>query len=124
MTTVRAFEDNRSVMLFTSNEDARADRTLELTFSTVVIVEVLMSGTTARTYCFDRNVTFGVFTDGDGFDEFTVSFVEVLDEFLVIVLFLFDDDWWLVYFEFLVLRRVGVIESPLFEWNIFADKLN
>ena len=120
--TVRAFKDYRFVVLFAGNEDTRADGTLELTFAAIVVVEVFMSGTATRTDCFDGYVTFGVLTDGDWLNEFTISLVEVFNEFLVIVLFLFDDDWRLVYFEFLILRRVGVIESPLLERYIFADK--
>ena len=48
--------------------------------------------------------------------------MEVFDEFLVVELFAFDDYWRLVYFEFLVLRRVGVVESSLLERYVFADK--
>ena len=122
MTAVRAFEYNRFVMLLAGNEYAGADRTLELALATIVIVEIFVGGTTKRTDCFDRNITFRVLPDSDWFNEFTISFVEVLDKFFVIILFLFDYDWWLVYFEFLILRRVGVIESPLLEGYIFADK--
>ena len=122
MATVRTFEDNGFVVVFAGNEDARADGTLELTFSPIVVIEVFMSGTTARAYCSDRNVSFGVLTESDRFNELTITFMEVLDEFFIIVLFLFDDDWWLVYFKFLILRRVGVIEGPLLERYIFADK--
>lgn len=82
-----------------------------------------MGGTTTRTDCVFWNVTFGTFSD-NRFYSFIVAFIKVFDEFFVIELFAFDDYRRLVYFEFLVLRRVGVIESPLLEWNIFADKLN
>lgn len=62
--------------------------------------------------------------DSDGFNRFTLLFVEVLDKFLAIVLFLFNDDWWLVYFEFLILRGVGVIEGPLSCVKIYTTIAN
>ena len=122
MTTVRAFEDNQSVILFTGNEGAGADRAQELSVAAIVIVEILMSGSTARAHRLDRDVTFGVLANRDGFNKFAITDMEVLDEFLIIEFFRFDDDRWLVNFEFLVLRGVGIIKSPLLEGNIFADK--
>ena len=92
MATMRAFEDNRLVVLFTGNEGTGADRALELSFAAIIVVEVFMGGATTGTYVFDRNISFGVFADGDGFDKFAVAFMEIPDEFLVIILFLFDDD--------------------------------
>ena len=80
-----------------------------------------MSGTTTRTDGICRDITFGVFTN-DGFYQLVVAFVEVFDEFLVIELFSFDDYRRFIHFEFLVLRRVGVVESSLLERYVFADK--
>jgi len=122
MTTVRAFEDNQSVIFFAGDEGTGADGALELSFAAVVIVEIFMSGATARAHCLYRDVTLGVLANRDGLNKFTITDMEVFNEFLIIELFRFDDDWWLVNFEFLVFRRVGIVKSPLLEWNIFADK--
>ena len=43
---------------------------------------------------------------------------------LVPVLLVADDFWEFIGFEFLVFRGVGIIESPLLERNVFADKLD
>ena len=80
-----------------------------------------MSGTTTRADSVFRNITFGTFPD-NRFYSFVVAFIKVFGEFFVIELFAFNDYGRLVYFEFLILRRVGVIESPLFERYIFVDK--
>ena len=43
---------------------------------------------------------------------------------LVPVLLVADDFWECIGFEFLVLRGVGIIEGPLLERDVFADKLD
>ena len=67
-----------------------ADSTLELTFATIVIIDIFMSGTTTRTDGICRDITFGVFTN-DGFYQLVVAFVDLFDEFLVIELFTIAD---------------------------------
>lgn len=113
-------------MLLTGMEGAGAgaDSALELSITAVIIIEILMSGTTAWADCMDRNITPGVFTDSDRFNEFTISFMKVSDKFFVIILFGFNYDRRLVYFEFLIFRGMGIIKSPLLKGNIFADKRN
>ena len=120
MTTMRAFDGNHLRLI--RCKGMGADSTLELTFATIVIIDIFMSGATTRTDGICRNVTIGILANGNRLNQFIVAFVEVFDEFLIVELFALDDYWGLVYFKFLVLRRVGVIESPLFERYIFADK--
>ena len=116
---VRAFDGNH--LRFIRCKGMRADSTLELTFATIIIVDVFMGGTTTRADGVFRNIIFGTFPD-NRFYSFVVAFMEVFDEFLIVELFAFDNYWGFVYFEFLVLRRVGVVESPLLERYVFADK--
>ena len=120
MTTMRAFDGNHLRLI--RCKGMGADSTLELTFATIVIIDLFMRGATTRTDGICRNVTIGILANGNRLNQFIVAFVEVFDEFLIVELFALDDFWGLVYFKFLVLRRVGVIESPLFERYIFADK--
>ena len=121
---MRTFKDNGSVVQFSGMEGTGADSALELAITAVIIIEILMSGTTAGTDCMDRNITLGVLTDSDRFNEFTISFVKVSDKFFVIILFRSDYDRRLVCFEFLIFRGMGIIKSPLLKGNIFADKRN
>ena len=104
MATVRTVKDNGSVVQFTGMEGTGADSTLKLSITAIVIVKIFMGGTTAWTDCIGRDITFGIFTDSDRLNEFTVSCVEVVDKFFVIILFRLDNDWWLIYFKFLILR--------------------
>lgn len=121
---MRTFKDNGPVVQFSGMEGTGADSALELSITAVIIIEILMSGTTAGTDCMDRDITFGVLTDSDRFNKFSISFVKVSDKFFVIILFLFDYDRRLINLEFLILRGMGIIESPLLKGNIFADKRN
>ena len=44
--------------------------------------------------------------------------------FPVPVLVMIDNLRKLIYFKLLVFGRMGIVESPLFEWNISADKVD
>ena len=67
------------------------------------------------------NVAFR--TSADRFDLLTVLPFEIRDVIFVIPLFVVDDLWQLINLELLVLWRMGIIEIPLSEGDISADKI-
>ena len=121
VTTVRAGKAERSSNLFGSNKSLSADLALELTVTAIVVVYVLMRGTAYRAY--------GIFGNSPAItalnrSDILLVFPEVVFEKEPIVLL--DecfDDWKFVYTEFLILWRVGIFESPLFQRDISADKV-
>ena len=122
MTTVRAGKADWSSNLFRSNESLSADLALELTVTAIIVVDVLMRGTANRAYRIFRNGS--AITALNRF-EFLFVFPEVVFKEKPVVLFdeSFDDRK-SVHGEFLIFRRVGIIESPLFQRDISADKVN
>jgi hypothetical protein len=66
----------------------------------------------------DRTAAYG----SDGFTVFPrVVAVEILP---VPVLVMVDDLWQLIHLELLVLRGMGIIEGPLLERDVSADKVD
>ena len=63
-------------------------------------------------------------TSGDGFYLKTVPAIKVRDQETPVPLMLDDLDFWkFVHFELLIFWRMGIIESPLLERDISADKV-
>ena len=107
---------------FPGRECLTADFALILTVTAIVIVNVMMRSSAKRAY--------SIFWDGltittlNRFDRLSILPLIVFEKELPI---LFDegfDDRKLVNLEFLILRGVRIIESPLFQRNISADKVN
>lgn len=122
--TVRAA---KSVLLpetvLSRSEQCAADFALELSLFTVVAVEVVMRSTALRTDAVFGDVADRAFTALDGLDDLAVPLAIVVDEtFLgpavLMVLELGKD----VGLELLVLGRLGVIESELFQRDILGDE--
>ena len=120
--TVRAYQSKRSCNFFARNESLTTDFTLKLSITTIVIVDIMMWSTAKRAYSFFRN-------------RFTVTALNFLYRFTVFPLIVFEkelpilfnkssDDRELVDLKFLIFWRVGIIESPLLEGDISADKIN
>ena len=80
-------------------------------------------GVTCRALTAFWNITF--FTAGDWLDFLVIFVLKVGDKDLPVPLILAEANTWkFVRFEFLVLRRVGIIKRPLLKWYVFADKVN
>ena len=124
MAAVGALELKRSSYFLTINKGLAADLTFELTASTGIIVDVLMWSPAKRAHDIFRNGAGLTFVSFDWFHGFSVTeSVVLVPEYPV----LFDeglDDRKLISEEFLVLRAVDFIMSPLFQRNISADKEN
>ena len=99
-----------------------ADLAGELTFGSVVLVEILLWSLTTGTGTVIGDVTFG--PPFDGTDLLFVTFFKVRDQFLISpVLTEIGDQREFINLVFLVFRGMGVIKRPLFEWDESADKI-
>ena len=119
---MRTDKPERSDDFFSGRECLSTDFALILTVTAIVIVEVMMRSSAKRAN--------SIFWDGltittlNRFNRLSILPLIVFEKELPI---LFDegfDDRKLVNLEFLILRGVGIIESPLFQWYISADKVN
>ena len=120
-TTVRAYQSKRSCDFFAGNESLTTNFALILTVTTIVIVDVMMGGTAKWAYSFFGN-------------RFTVTALNFLYRFTVLPLIVFKkelpilfdksfDNRKLVNLEILIFWRVGIVESPLFERDVSANKI-
>ena len=124
MTAVRALKFKWSCHFFTVDKGLTADFAFELSTATSIIVDVLMGSSTKRTYGLLRNGAGLTLLSFDRFHGFAITEQVV---FVPESPVLFDegfDDRKLISEEFLVLRTVDFIMSPLFQRNISADKEN
>ena len=124
MTAVRALKFKWSCHFFTVDKGLTADFAFELSTTTSIVVDVLMWSPAKRAHDIFRNGAGLTFVSFDWFHGFSVTeSVVLVPEYPV----LFDeglDDRKLISEEFLVLRAVDFIMSPLFQRNISADKEN
>ena len=117
---VRADKADGGRDLFAGNESLAADFALVLPVAAVIIVDVMVGSATERTDDIIRDRP--AITSLDGLNGFTILPEIVFEEELPV---LFDegfDDRELVDLEFLILRGVGIVKSPLFERDISADE--
>ena len=124
MRTVGTFERKpfgETVLI--GREKCTADLAHQLTGFAVVTVQVRLRSLTGRAGTFFRNVAFGTaLYRSDRLSVFPcVVTVKILP---VPVLVMVNDLWQLVHLELLVLGGMGIIEGPLFERNISADKVD
>ena len=88
----------------------------------VIAVKKRLRGTTGRAGAVLWDVTF--FTACNGFYLNIVSVFKVRDEETPVPFMLDDlDIWKLIHFKFLIFWGMGIIESPLLERDISADKV-
>jgi hypothetical protein len=101
-----------------------ADFAQNLAFLSAVVPRQIIHGSiTCRAGTVLRNITFDAAENR--LDGFVVTLFVVRNKiFPIPILFIRDDFGKLVYFEFLILWRMGIIKSPLFERNISANKVN
>jgi len=85
--------------------------------------EIVHSGITGGTGAVLWNIAFH--TAKNGTNGFVITLFVVRDEILPVpILFIGNDFWKFINLEFLVCRRMGIIKSPLFKWDVSADKMN
>ena len=94
---------------------------MQLSSFSVIAVKIRLWGTAGRAGAVFRDVAF--LTSGDGFYLNTVAVIKVRNQETPVPFLLEDLNFWeCVHFELLIFWRMGIIESPLFEWYISADK--
>jgi hypothetical protein len=111
-------------IIFCWRKKCLADFAYNLGFSFAIVPRQIVHGSiTCRAGTVFRDVAFH--TAKDRLDSFVVTFFVVRNKiFPIPILFVRDDFGKLIYFEFLILWRVGVIKNPLPERDISANKVN
>ena len=95
---------------------------MQLSSFSVIAVKIRLWGTAGRAGAVLRDVTF--FTAGDRLYLNMVPVFKVRDEETPVPFMLDDlDIWKLIHFKFLIFWGMGIIESPLLERDISADKV-
>ena len=121
VSAVRADKADGGRDLFTGNESLPTDFALVLPVAAVIIVDETVRGATEGTDDIFRDRS--AITPLDGFDGSAILPEIVFEKELPV---LFDegfDDRELVDPEFLILRGVGIVKSPLLERDVSADEV-
>ena len=115
--------EGREAVAFFGRETGITDLTEKLSFTAVVLVEVDGRGLTSGTGAFFRDD--GIRASGNGLNGLAVAFLPVGYQILISpVLIIGLDLGEFIDFELLVPWGMGIIESPLFERDISADKVD
>lgn len=94
-----------------------------MSLGAVISIKIGLRGMTAGARTVKRNIAF--FMSGNRFDLLMIFIFEIRDEKLPVPIALMKlDVGELIGFEFLIFRGMGIIKGPLFERDIFADKVN
>ena len=121
VSAVRADKADGGRDLFAGNESLAADFALVLPVAAVIVVDVMVGSATERTDDIIRDCS--AITSLNGFNGFTILPEIVFEEELPV---LFDegfDNRELVDLEFLILRGVGIVKSPLLERDVSANEV-
>ena len=121
VSAVRADKADGGRDLFAGNESLAADFALVLPVAAVIIVDVMVRSAAERTDGIFRDRS--AITPLDGFHRSAILPEIVFEEELPV---LFDegfDNRELVDLEFLILRGVGIVKSPLLERDVSADEV-
>ena len=118
---VRADKADRGRDLLAGNESLAADLALVLPVAAVIIVDVMVRSATERTDGIFRDRP--AITSLDGFHGSAILPEIVFEEELPVLFNEGFDNREFVDFEFLVLRGMGIVKSPLFERDISADEV-
>lgn len=92
-----------------------------MSFGTIVLIKKRFGSIAARAGAVIMDIAFG--TSVDRLDLFAVFPFEIRDIVFIVPGFVVDDLWELVNLELLIFRRMRIIESPLSERDISADKI-
>ena len=118
---VRADKADRGRDLLAGNESLAADLALVLPVAAVIIVDVMVRSAAERTDGIFRDRP--AITSLDGFHGSAILPEIVFEEELPVLFNEGFDNREFVDFEFLVLRGMGIVKSPLFERDISADEV-
>ena len=122
ISTVRAAQLHGREAAF-RRKPGRTDLAEELAFGAVILVKERFRGVTARAGAVVRDIAFRASADGTDF--LAIAFLVVRDKLFVSpVLAEVGDQREFINLELLVLRGMGIIESPLFERDISADEVD
>jgi hypothetical protein len=126
VTAMRALQNGSfgESVIFGWRKMCLADFAQKLAFLFAIVPHQIIHGSiTCRAGTVFWNIAFH--TAKDRADGFVVTLPVVRNKiFPIPVLFIRDDFWKLIYFEFLILWRMGIIKSPLPERNVSANKVN
>lgn len=122
ISTVRAAQLHGREAAF-RRKPGRTDLAEELAFGAVILVKERFRGVTAWAGAVVRDIAFRASDDGTDF--LAIAFLVVRDKLFVSpVLAEVGDQREFINLELLVLRGMGIIESPLFERDISADEVD
>ena len=122
ISTVRAAQLHGREAAF-RRKPGRTDLAEELAFGAVILVKERFRGVTAWAGAVVREIAFRASADGTDF--LAIAFLVVRDKLFVSrVLAEVGDQREFINLELLVLRGMGIIESPLFERDISADEVD
>lgn len=94
-----------------------------MSLGAVISIKKGLRGMTAGAGTVKRNITF--FMSCNRFDLLVIFIFEIRDEKLPVPIALMELELGkLIGFEFVIFRGMGIIKGPLFERDIFADKVN
>lgn len=122
MLTVRTSEGiGLGETVFVRREHRGTDLAADLSFGTIVLIKKGLWSIAARAGAVIMDIAFG--TSVNRFDLFAVFPFEIRDIVFIVPGFVVDDFWELVDLELLIFWRMRIIESPLSERDISADKI-
>lgn len=122
ISTVRAAQLHGREAAF-RRKPGRTDLAEELAFGAVILVKERFRGATVWAGVVVRDIAFRASADGTDF--LAIAFLVVRDKLFVSpVLAEVGDQREFINLELLVLRGMGIIESPLFERDISADEVD
>ena len=123
MPAVRAAQLQEREAAFSRRKPGSTDLAEELPFGAVILVKKRFRGVTAWAGAVVRDIAFRASADGTDF--LAIAFLVVRDKLFVSpVLAEVGDQREFINLELLVLRGMGIIESPLFERDISADEVD
>ena len=123
--TVWTAEFQQGAVFFFRRKTVLADFAQDLTFGTVIFIKIRFWCMTAWALTVIADITFRTPSDWlDGFVGILITPGKVLHEILIIPRFnRVKNEWKFINLEFLVLRGMGIIKSPLLERYISTDKI-
>ena len=123
ISTVRAAQLHGREAAFSRRKPGSTNFTEELSFGAVILVKKLFRGVTTWAGAVVRDIAFRAAADRADF--LAIALFVVWDEFFVSpVLAEVGDQREFINLELLVLRGMGIVESPLFERDISADEVD
>ena len=103
-------------------EPGITDLAQELSFGTIVLIEINGWSLTSWTGTGFGDIAVGTTTDW--LDQLPVAFIPVWNQFLVCPILLVRLDLGkFIDLELLILGRMGIVKSPLLKWDISTDKI-